>query len=188
MKKGTKIFLGIVAALLLLFGGAYLGYKMKVEPSIEKELEKVQEVLEDDEFKQKVDKIVFDFQNSGILTDESINDYLKSRGLSSSGQSQNSDLQGNTLAAHDIYSSQNAPTTDAPKKSTKLVDRVKDAMTADEFAFAMSVYNRLDIGYCTSNMNSDREAVKAYVRSVLSDAEISRALSIYSKYSYLLSN
>lgn len=80
-----------------------------------------------------------------------------------------------------------APATPKPSKSTKLIDRVKEAMTPEEFSFAMSVYGKLDVGYVTSNMNSNREEVKEYVKSVLSSSEISRCIDIYGKYSYLLS-
>ena len=80
-----------------------------------------------------------------------------------------------------------APATPKPAKSKKLIDRVKEAMTPEEFSFAMSVYGKLDVGYVTSNMNSNREEVKEYVKSVLSSSEISRCIDIYGKYSYLLS-
>ena len=76
--------------------------------------------------------------------------------------------------------------TPAPKKKT-LMERVKEAMSPDEFAFAMSIYSRIDTGYVLSNMNTNRAEVKEYVQRTLSGAEISRALEIYGKYSYLLS-
>ncbi len=72
------------------------------------------------------------------------------------------------------------------KKKMTLIERAKAEMTADEFAFSMYIYGKVDVGYVTSNIGTNREAVKAYAKRTLTSGEISRSLSIYSKYSYIL--
>jgi len=72
------------------------------------------------------------------------------------------------------------------KKKMSLIDRAKAEMTAEEFAFSMHIYSKVDVGYVTSNIGTNREAVKAYAKRTLSSSEISRSLAIYSKYSYIL--
>lgn len=72
------------------------------------------------------------------------------------------------------------------KKKMTLIERAKAEMTAEEFAFSMHIYGKVDVGYVTSNIGTNREAVKAYAKRTLSSSEISRSLAIYSKYSYIL--
>ena len=274
MKKWHKILIAIFAVLVVIGGAGYGIYKKAVEPKVEKALEKVQKVLEDEQVQSEVEKFVQEMIDSGVLNESDIQGYLKyktgkapgeaqtgessdgaesAQGADSAGKEENTpgsteknnvkketdnsngktgktkDSSGNQKKTSDSSKGKNTdnvsgngknaasdgkgnkgtepfepqPTksaqanmpaapveveepTPAPKKKT-LMERVKEAMSPDEFAFAMSIYSRIDTGYVLSNMNTNRAEVKAYVQRTLSGAEISRALEIYGKYSYLLS-
>lgn len=83
----------------------------------------------------------------------------------------------------EIGSTENKP---AENKNQSMTERVLSAMTPAEASFTMSVYNKVDINHALSLLKTDREAAKAYVKSCLTSAEISRSFEIYRKYSYLL--
>jgi len=71
-------------------------------------------------------------------------------------------------------------------KSMTRTQRILNAMSPSEAAFAISVYNRIDINHALSLYKTDKAAAKKYIKERLSSGEISRAFEIYSKYSYLL--
>ena len=77
------------------------------------------------------------------------------------------------------------PTKDTGKSKT---ERVLSALTASELSFVNSIRSKIDVGTATSLMSSDYEKFKEYIKSHLSGDEISRCLSLYVKYAYLLNN
>ena len=163
MKRKYKVLIAIGAVLVILIGGAFGVYEFYGKNEIEKTLEKAQQVLTDESIRQEVDSFVVEMEEAGVLDQIQVQEYKE--------QKENYVPPKPTLA---------------PEKSTTLIDRVKTSMTTDEFAFAMSMYSKVDTGYVLSNINKDRAAVKKYLKSVLTSDEISKSLAIYNKYSYLL--
>ncbi len=215
MKKRNKILLIILIVIAVIAGGAYCTYKFYLEPVVlEKTLEKAQAVLNDEKVQSEVEKFVEDMVQSGVLQDSDLKEYIDYKAKeeaakaqkeqaaaenngSGSGSNSGGSLNpggakngGNTAAENGGAVQTEAPKptpapTNQPKKT--LMERVKESMTADEFSFAMSIYGKIDVNYVLSNINSNREEVKDYVKSHLSGSEISKSLNIYAKYSYLLS-
>ncbi|MBP3360541.1 MAG: hypothetical protein J6N52_06790 [Clostridia bacterium] len=203
MKKWQRICLIIVIVAGILSGTGYGVYKVAFEPKVEQALERAQTVLNNEAFQDEIDKFVQEMIESGALQDADIQNYVQFKtsrdekknveaaggeaDSSSTAAPETKPAPANPAPAKPAPKATAPPATAKPAKSKKLIDRVKEAMTPEEFSFAMSIYNKLDVGYITSNMNSKREEVKAYVKSVLSSSEISRCIDIYGKYSYLLS-
>lgn len=209
MKKRNKILLIILIVIAVIAGGAYCTYKFYLEPVVlEKTLEKAQAVLNDEKVQSEVEKFVEDMVQSGVLQDGDLKEYIdykakeeaaktqkeqaaaENNGSGSGSNSDGAKNGGNTAAENGGAAQTEAPKptpapTNQPKKT--LMERVKESMTADEFSFAMSIYGKIDVNYVLSNINSNREEVKDYVKSHLSGSEISKSLNIYAKYSYLLS-
>ena len=212
MKRWKKVLIIIFSIIIILLLGAYGTYKLYVEPEIvDPALMKLQEVLNDEDVQQAVDDFVNEMLESGYLEEGDIPEYLEYRselnlepspGAESQQAEQPESSTENTTASNAVPASENiqpspAPTQNATpaktsppqakgKKKMTLIERAKAEMTAEEFAFSMHIYGKVDVGYVTSNIGTNREAVKAYAKRTLSSSEISRSLAIYSKYSYIL--
>lgn len=70
-------------------------------------------------------------------------------------------------------------------------DRISSVASAQDMADGLKIIAKLDMGYVSSLVSggltsSEKSELKAYVTSVLSGAEISRALSLYRQYSKYL--
>lgn len=165
MKKCYKVLIAIVAVCLIIAVAVTAFYKLYAEEKIEYTLLKAQKILNDPDLQKSIDGIVDEMIEAGELETEQMQDYMGYR--------------------ESIEQEKSAGSAPAPKSLT-LMERVKNAMTADEFAFTMQMYGKLDIGYITKNIYTDRASVKKYVKSVLTQDEISKSLTIYKKYSYLL--
>lgn len=78
--------------------------------------------------------------------------------------------------------------TSAPVKTKEqsLEEKVLSAMTASEVAFARRIEGKVDVSKAMSLLNSDEEALKEYIKSVLTSDEISQCISLYAKYAYIL--
>ena len=163
MKRKYKVLISIGIVLVILIGAAFGFYEFYGKNKIEKTLEKAQQVLTDENIRQEVDTFVVEMEEAGVLDEVQVQEYKEQK--------------ENYVPAKP---------TPVPKESAALIDRVKSSMTTDEFAFAMSMYSKVDTGYVLSNINKDRAAVKKYLKSVLTSSEISKSLAIYNKYSYLL--
>ena len=198
MKKRNKILLTVLIIVALLLGGAYGAYKFYFEPVVlEKTLEKAQNVLTDEKVQDEVQKFVDDMLQSGVLQDNDLTEYIDYKAKEEAAkqekaaEAQQVNVQDNATEPKSESKPQKSEPTPKPQPTQKakkpLMDRVKSAMTADEFSFAMSIYGKIDVNYVLSNINSNREEVKQYVKSNLTSSEISRSLNIYAKYSYLLS-
>lgn len=198
MKKRNKILLTVLIIVALLLGGAYGTYKFYFEPVVlEKTLEKAQNVLTDEKVQDEVQKFVDDMLQSGVLQDNDLTEYIDYKAKEEAAkqekaaEAQQVNVQDNATDPKSESKPQKSEPTPKPQPTQKtkkpLMDRVKSAMTADEFSFAMSIYGKIDVNYVLSNINSNREEVKQYVKSNLTSSEISRSLNIYAKYSYLLS-
>ena len=158
MKRKYKVLIAIGIELVIIIGAAFGVYEFYGKDKIEKTLEKAQQVLTDEDLRAEVDTFVMEMEQAGVLDEAQVQSYKEQK--------------ENDIASY-------------PEAKT-LMDRVKAAMTAEEFAFAMSMYSKLDTGYILSNIYTDRPAVKKYIKSVLTSSEISKSLAIYNKYSYLL--
>lgn len=164
MKKWHKVLVVLAVVISLLALAATAFYKLYAEEKIEYTLSKAQKILNDPDIQNNIDTIVDEMLQAGELGEEQMQDYM----------------------GYKEAMTNEKPTSVAPAKPLTLFERVKTAMTADEFAFAMYIYGKLDIGYVTGNIHSNRAGVKKYVKSVLTQDEISKSLTIYKKYSYLL--
>ncbi len=171
MKKWQKVLTVLVSVIVVLALGLWAFYQLYAKDKIEKTLEKAAVVLNDPKLQREVDSIAEEMLQQGELTPVQMQEYMEYQDA----------MQKETSS-----SASTKPSTAPTAKPASLIDRVKAAMTADEFAFAMSIYGKLDIGYVTGNLHSNRNGVKKYVKSVLSSDEISRSLTLYKKYSYLL--
>ncbi len=164
MKKWQKIVLISVLVIFVLGIVGFIVYKKAVEPvlneKIDKVIEKVEKTMNDENFQKKVDDIAQSMMDDGVITEESTPIYQSLKKAQS--------------------------VIDKPAQKKDLKARLKEAMTAEEFAFAMSLYSRIDLGYAQSLLASDREKAKQYIYSKATKEEISRALEIYAKYSYIL--
>ena len=65
--------------------------------------------------------------------------------------------------------------------------RIRSVASADEIADGMAILAKVDMGKVNSLRSSGKtKELKKYITSVLSGAEIRRALQLYSKYAHLL--
>ena len=165
MKKWHKIVLISVLVIFVISIIAIAIYKIKFEPiindKIDKAIEKVETTIKDENFQKQVDDITQSMVEDGVISENNIPTY-------------------ENLDEKDKDKIKNA------SKKQDLKAKLKAAMTAEEFAFALSLYSRIDLGYAQSLLATDRAAAKQYIYSKATRAEISRALEIYAKYSYLL--
>ena len=162
MKRKNKVLIAIGVVLVIIIGTAFGVYEFYGKNKIEETLQKAQQVLTDETIRKEVDAFVEEMVEAGVLDEVQVQEYKEQK------------------------APQVAEKTPAPSKPKTLMERVKAAMTAEEFAFAMSMYSKVDAGYVLSNITKDRAAVKKYLKSVLTSDEISKSLAIYNKYSYLL--
>ena len=70
-------------------------------------------------------------------------------------------------------------------------ERIAAAATAEDMSDGLKIISKLDMGYISSLTaggltDEEKKELRAYVKSVLSSAEISRALSLYRAYSKYL--
>ena len=163
MKRKYKVLISIGIVLVILIGAAFGFYEFYGKNKIEETLQKAQLVLTDENLRKEVDSFVVEMEDAGILDNAQVEEYREQKEPQAMPEK-----------------------TPSPAKPMTLMDKVKAAMTADEFAFAMSMYSKVDTGYILSNIYTDRPAVKKYLKSVLTSSEISKSLAIYNKYSYLL--
>lgn len=183
MKKWKKVLIIILCIIAALAAAGISVYKLYVEPKIvDPALLKVQEALNNENVQQSVDSFVNEMLESGVLQESDIQEYIDLRAVQ---EIENAVKEHNDAEAAAQAKPTSKPTA-TPKKKMTLIERAKAEMTADEFAFAMSVYSRVDVNFILSNIGTNRKAVKEHAKSRLSGAEISRALKIYSKYSYIL--
>ena len=178
LKKWQKVILILLAIIIAIVLGFSAFFNFYVKDKIEDALVKVQQVICDPELQKEIDSIVNEMIESGELQISQLDEYMHYQNAI-----EQMDAQQNTEPDAGNATGQVPSPTDKP---VSLYDRVKAEMTADEFAFAMYIYGKVDIGYVTGNIHSNREGVKRYIKSVLTSDEISKSLTIYKKYSYLL--
>lgn len=181
MKKKTKIIITILiaAAALGLIGTG--GYYTIIRPKVEEALMKAQEFLEDEKIQVAVDALVEDMAQKGEMDDESLQEYnMYKEAMDAPVVTENKTT--NPLPATPAKT----PVPKLEDNESSLMKRVKAAMTKEEFSFAMSMYNKVDVSYCISMYFSDKKELKKYLKGVLTSEEISRSLAIYKKYSYLV--
>lgn len=175
MKKGKKIIIILLAVVLIIATAVFTTYEFYVEPILETKVEKVAEKINDGSVQKVVDSVAQEMIADGVIAPESIPTYSQY-------------AQEQITPDDEVVQTVSPTPAPAPKPNKKksLMERLKEAMTADEFAFAMSMYRRIDVSYGMQLMKTDRAAAKEYVYSKASPSEISRALEIYAKYSYIL--
>ena len=144
MKKWQKI---ILISVLVIFVLGIIGiaiYKIKFEPiindKIDKAIEKVEKTMNDENFQKRFDDIAQSMMDDGVITADSVPTYqsLKNKDKNSENK---------------------------PVSKQDLKAKLKAAMTAEEFAFALSLYSRIDLGYAQSLLATDRKAAKEYIYS-----------------------
>ncbi|MBQ7975005.1 MAG: hypothetical protein IJ300_04895 [Clostridia bacterium] len=178
MKKWHKWIIAVLVSVAIIAAGTVCVYKFYAKDKIEGALEKAQAVLQDETLKKEVETFVEEMVESGELDSSQLEGYLVYKEADSSQSPEPSQ------EVKPESRSVSAPTP-TPKPKT-LMERIRAAMTAEEFAFAMAMYGKIDVNYCFANYYTDRAAVKKHIKSVLTSSEISRSLEIYGKYSYLL--
>ena len=165
MKKWHKWIIAIAVFIAAIVIALVCVYRFYAKDKIEATLEKAQTILQDEKVREEVEQFVDEMVEAGELNDAELEGY-----------------QAYKEAMVPVHTDKPVTT---PKPKT-LIERVRAEMTAEEFAFAMSVYGKLDINYCLANYHTNKKEVKKYIKSVLSSSEISRSLEIYGKYSYIL--
>lgn len=162
MKRKYKVLIAIGIVLVIIAGAAFGVYEFYGKQKIEETLEKAQQVLTDENLRKEVDAFVLEMEETGVLDELQVQTYNEQK---------------------ENYVSKEANETE---RAMTLMEKVKAAMTAEEFAFAMSMYGKVDVGYVLSHIHTNRAAAKKHIKSVLTSDEISKSLAIYNKYSYLL--
>ena len=183
MKKWHKVLIAVLAVLVVAVVAAVCVYQYYAKEKIEKALEKAQTVLQDENLRKEIDDFVNELVESGELDESQLEEYLEYK------DAMDSETATPTPAPQVPEATQKPVTTPAPIPTPKpktLMERVKAEMTVEEFAFAMSMYGKIDVNYCLANYYTNRNAVKNHIKSRLTGAEISRSLAIYGKYSYIL--
>jgi len=175
MKKSKKILLIILIVLIvitgIIFGARYAVIKiLSNNQQVNDLVDKAANIVNDEKFQQEVDKVVQQMADDGMLSEEALGDY-------------NQYVQ----SAKPVPVPAATPTpTKAPQGKTR-TERILNAMSPADAAFARSMYGKINLGYAMELMNTDMTAAKEYIKSCLTSGEISKALEIYSKYAYLLS-
>lgn len=175
--------------------------KLSKNEKVNDAVEKAAQALDNEETKKEIDEVINQLISEGYLDSEKVNTYREKYNAESES-TEKKEVKGSDRVnpGEDGYDdvvqarkkerledkigdTEIKMNSEKPKSKT---ERVLSAMTPSEAAFAMSVYNRVDVGHVQSLMKTDRAAAKAYVTERLSSAEISRAFELYSKYAYLL--
>ncbi len=173
MKKWHKWLITVLILISAVIIASVCVYHYYAKDKIEKALEKAQIILQDEKLRKEVENFADEMVENGELDGSQLEGYLAYKEAEEAKAS---------LAPTQKPVSYTAPTP-APKT---LMERVKEEMTAEEFAFAMSIYGKIDVNYCIANYYTNKKEVKKYIKSVLTSSEISRSLEIYGKYSYIL--
>ena len=169
MKKWHKLLIAIVVFITVTIIALVCVYQYYAKDKIESTLQKAQTILQDESIRKEVENFVDEMVENGEIEDAELEGYIAYK---------------EAMAPAETPAPSGKPVV-TPKPKT-LMERVQEEMTAEEFAFAMSMYSKLDINYCLANYYTNKAKVKKYVKSVLTSSEISRSLEIYGKYSYIL--
>ncbi len=216
MKKWQKVLIIIACIITVLFVAGVIVYKVYLAPVIDDKIGdvavKMSQIINDESFQSQIDEMAQSMMDDGVIKPEDVPTYNKMKLENEAKRREDEEAaqriveqivaedegkKGNTVKTP---KPEKTPTEEAPQNVVKeekketpapltkktLMERLKAAMTADEFSFALSMYRRIDLGYAQSLLKTDRAAAKEYIYSKASPAEISRALEIYAKYSYLL--
>lgn len=86
---------------------------------------------------------------------------------------------------------QKQPSASSGASGSTAYERIAAVATADEISDGLKIISKLDMGYVSSLTaggltSEEKKELKAYVQSVLTSAEISRAMSLYRAYSKYL--
>ncbi len=182
MKKVKKILIilliVIIALVGIFFGGKYALIKyLSGNDKINELVDKAAEIVSDEKVQREIETMVNEMIEDGTLNVEELDTYMEYRD------------KANQLAtpapAEPVTAATPAPTK-APVKGKTRTERILNAMAPSDAAFARSMFGRINLNHALSLWSTDQPAAKAYIKSCLSSGEISRALGIYSKYSYLL--
>ena len=203
MKKWQKVILIILIVLTVLGVSGYIVYKKVIEPIIDEKLDividKLEVVANSDEMQDEIDDMVQIMIDDGVITEESIPTYNQLRYENQEKRKQREQEENERKRQEEEYRLKReqgadvvplpppTPTpTPTPINKKDLKTRMKEAMTAEEFSFAVSMYGKIDLGHAQHLYSTDKAAAKEYIYSRLTSAEISRSLEIYAKYSYLV--
>ena len=72
-------------------------------------------------------------------------------------------------------------------EDSSLYDRIKSNMTASDLSAAYRLSSKIDIPYIKSVFTNKRE-VRSYLSAALTEKDIAKAMELYLKYAYLLSD
>lgn len=188
MKKLKKFLIILLIILViiavLIFGGRYALIKiLSNNQQVNDIVDRAADIVSDEKVQKEIDNFVQEMINEGTLKEEDIvgyNQYVQNvQGVQNAQET----------VAEATLSPTTPPATKEPEKAKgkSRTERILSAMSPSDAAFARSMYGKINLGYAMDLMNTDPVAGKAYIKSCLSPGEISTALSIYSKYAYLLS-
>ena len=182
LKIVITVFLIIISVLIfaVIAGRFVIIDKLSNNAQINDAVEKIDTIINDENTKIQVNEFVQQLVDDGVLDEQQIDQYVK---VIEEEPDLSLNINGKTLGKGETSKPTEAPKSEKPKSKT---ERILSAMTPAEASFAMSVYSRVNVNEVMSLMKTDKAAAKKYVTDRLSSEEISRALSIYSKYSYLL--
>lgn len=215
MKRWKIVLIAAIPTLALLIGGGVCVFRFFIVPRyVEPLLETAATILESEEVQKEISELARDFADQGLLDDELLKQYLalydktnpvKNTDTSNEQAQQLNPPAENSVGAKSIkvqendsgtrYSySNNAPSntlitpvesTAPPLVSKSLYQRIKENVAPEDLSRGYQLAAKFDISKVQSLM-SNREELKKYVRSVLTDSEYSEVVSFYLKYSYLL--
>ena len=215
MKRWKIILISVILALLLLGGGGICVYRFFIVPRyLEPLLQTAVTILESEEVQKEISSLVKDFSDQGLLDEELLKQYLslyEKKNKDTTPDTSNEPSQKtntpseNSVGAKNIkvqendsgtrYSySNNTPSTNliTPEESKtsglvskSLYQRIKENVAPEDLNRGYQLAAKFNISKVQSLM-SNREELKKYVRSVLTDSEYSEVVAFYIKYSYLL--
>ena len=215
MKRWKIILISVILALLLLGGGGICVYRFFIVPRyLEPLLQTAVTILESEEVQKEISSLVKDFSDQGLLDEELLKQYLSlyekknkdtvpdtsnepspktNTPSENSVGAKNIKVQENDSGTRYSYSN-NTPSTNliTPEESKtsglvskSLYQRIKENVAPEDLNRGYQLAAKFNISKVQSLM-SNREELKKYVRSVLTDSEYSEVVAFYIKYSYLL--
>lgn len=118
---------------------------------------------------------------SAAVIEESVGDELLNNAIA---RETKNILKNNPKSAKEFATEKGVEVT---KSQETAYDRIMAAATPEEIAAGMAIIAKVDLAK-VSELQKEKTSVplKKYIKSVLTSAEISKALSLYSKYKHLL--
>ena len=215
MTKFKKVLIVVCCCLLVISSGAVGIYHFYIKPEyIEPALVTAKQVLSDKDIQNGMEQIAEEMAAQGLISEELLNSYrqqIKSDNSTATKdeKAQNQDQtpqpysaenavgaknvkvqsEGETSHSYAKSSSSRTPENVSNSQSdvdaATLYDKIKSRVDAADWTKIYAIYSKLNIGYISS-IATDREKLKQYLHSSLSDDEYKTAMEMYLKYSYII--